>query len=329
MEILQREIEVDKRNLLELKVASLYTRTEIVVPVIVEKSKKEGSTILIMGGIHGDEVNGIEIVRRLLFNKFTKPTNGTIICIPIVNVMAFLNMNRKFADGRDLNRSFPGTLKGSLASQLANSITRRILPHADYVVDLHTGAEERFNFPQIRYDLAHEENLNLAKAFNAPFTLLQKKAPQGSLRRVLNDSKTPVIIFEGGKSRIITEEVVETGVQGVLNVLNYLNIRKLNTQPNEVEKTKFLHNNRWIRAKDSGMFQPVAKNGSFVKEGELLGYVNGPYAQFHKKIKSPMDGYIFCVNRSSVVYLGEAIFHIGEERIEENPTNSFENPSDS
>ncbi|MGI8544197.1 MAG: succinylglutamate desuccinylase/aspartoacylase family protein [Aridibacter sp.] len=327
MEILQQEIKADKRNLLELKVASLYTRTEIVVPVIVEKAKEEGSTILIMGGIHGDEVNGIEIVRRLLFNKFTKPNCGTIICIPIVNVMAFLNMNRKFADGRDLNRSFPGTLKGSLASQLANSLTRKILPHADYVIDLHTGAEQRFNYPQIRYDLNHEDNLNLAKAFNAPFTLLQNKVPNGSLRRVLNDSKTPVILFEGGKSRIITEEVVETGVQGVLNVLDYLNIRKLEKPLDSVEKTKFLHNNRWLRAKASGMFQPVTKNGSFVKEGELLGYINGPYAQFHRKIKSPMDGYIFCVNRSSVVNLGEAIFHIGEERINEKPTNSFENPS--
>ncbi len=318
MEILRQEIEIGKRNLIELNVASLYTRTEITVPVIVEKAVKEGPAILITGGIHGDEVNGIEIVRRLLFNKFTKPASGTIICIPIVNVMAFLNMNRKFADGRDLNRSFPGTLKGSLASQLANSITRRILPHADFVLDLHTGAEERFNYPQIRYDLAHEDNIKLAKAFNAPFTLLQSKAPRGSLRRVLNDSKTPVIIFEGGKSRIIDEEVVQTGVQGVLNVLDYLNIRKLKNPPDENKKTKFLHNNRWIRARNSGMFQPVAENGSFVKKGELLGYVNGPYAQFHTKIKSPMDGYVFCVNRASVVYLGEAIFHIGEERIEKN-----------
>lgn len=313
MEILRHEILVGKRNLIELNVASLYTRTEITVPIIVEKAPKDGPTLLVMGGIHGDEVNGIEIVRRLLFNKFTKPARGTVICIPIVNVMAFLNMSRKFADGRDLNRSFPGSLKGSLASQLANSITRRILPHAEYVVDLHTGADERFNYPQIRFDTTHADNVRLAKAFNAPFTLLQSKAPQGSIRRVLNDSGTPVIVFEGGKSRTIDEKVVQTGVEGVLNVMDYLGIRERKTTDEKKRKTVFLDNNRWIRSRYSGMFQPIAQNGAFVKRGELLGYINGPYAQFHKKIKSPMDGFVFCVNQSSVVYLGEAIFHIGEK----------------
>jgi predicted deacylase len=319
MEILGQEILVGKRNYLELKVASLYTRTEIVVPIIVEKAKRPGKTILIMGGIHGDEVNGIEIARRLLFNKFTKPDFGTIICIPIVNVMAFLNMDRKFADGRDLNRAFPGRARGSLASQLGHSITNKILPHIEFVVDLHTGADERFNFPQIRYDESHPENLQIAKKFNAPFTLLQNKAPKGSIRRVLNDSNIPVIVFEGGKSRIIDEEVVETGVQGVLNVLDYLKIRKLKNHPEVRKETIFLENNRWIRARNSGMFQPLAKNGSFVQKGELIGFINGPYDQFHKRIKAPIDGFIFCVNQSSVVYLGDAIFHIGQEKINEIP----------
>lgn len=318
MEILGHTIVEGKRNYLEMDVASLYTRTTIEVPVIIEKSRKPGPTLLILGGIHGDEVNGIEIVRRLLFGKLIKPQFGTVMCIPVVNVMAFLNMNRKFADGRDLNRAFPGNYKGSLASQLAYSITKKILPHANYVVDLHTGAEERFNHPQIRYDLMHEKNIELAKAFNAPFTLLQNKAPSGSIRRVLNDSKTPVIIFEGGKSKTIDDNVVKTGVRGVLNVMDYLGIRKKPEDIVKSPKTIFLHENRWIRARNSGMFQPIVENGSFVKKGQLLAYINGPYAQFHKKIKSPVDGYVFCVNQTSVVYLGDAIFHIGQERIDFN-----------
>ncbi len=314
MEILGRKINNGRRNSLELKIASLYTRTDIIIPIIVEKAKKDGPTILITGGIHGDEVNGIEIVRRLLFNKYTKPDSGTVICIPIVNVMAFLNMNRKFADGRDLNRSFPGSPKGSLASQLASSISKQILPHADYVVDLHCGSEERFNYPQIRYDISHAENLKMATAFNAPFTLLQDKAPRGSIRRLLNDANTPIIVFEGGKSKIIDEWVVETGVRGVLNVLDYLSIRSYPKKPAVDKETIFLSSSRWVRSRHSGMFQPTVENGTYVEKGELLGFINGPYAQFQKKIKAPSAGFVFCINQSSVVYLGEAIFHIGRDQ---------------
>ncbi len=314
MEILGQKITVGKRHHLELRVASLYTRTEIVIPVIVESAKDKGPTVLAMAGIHGDEINGIEIIRRLLFSKLTKPAKGTVICIPIVNVMAFLNISRKFSDGRDLNRSFPGSPKGSLASQSAYSITKQILPHADYVIDLHSGSEERFNYPQIRYDKFHEENIKLARAFNAPVTLLQDKAPRGSIRRVLNDSNTPTIIFEGGKSRTIDEEVVNTGLTGVLNVFDYLDVSQRDNEVPKRRETLLLASSRWIRARHSGMFQPIAQNGSFVKKGELLGYINGPYAQFQKEIKSPIDGFIFCVNQTSVVYLGDAVFHIGQEK---------------
>ncbi|NNE97833.1 MAG: succinylglutamate desuccinylase, partial [Pyrinomonadaceae bacterium] len=185
--------------------------------------------------------------------------------------------------------------------------------HADVVIDLHAGAGERFNYPQIRYDLFHEENIRLARAFDAPFTLLQNKAPKGSIRRVLNDAGTPTIIFEGGKSKTIDDQVVETGVQGVRNVLNYLGIRK-NSDDNIPQKTKFLHRNRWIRARHSGMFQPLVDNGSFVEKRQVLANINGPYAQFQKKIRSPMDGWIFCVSQAAVVNLGDAVFHIGEEQ---------------
>lgn len=314
MEILGQKIIPGKRIHLDMDVGYLYTRTKIEVPIIVEQSKKPGPTLLITGGIHGDEVTGIEIIRRLLYGKFITPQIGTVICLPIANVMAFLNMDRKFADGRDLNRSFPGNSRGSLASQVANSITEHVLPHADYVIDLHAGSEERFNFPQIRYDTYNEESLGLAKVFNAPFTLIISKAPSGSIRRVLNKKGTPIVVYEGGKSRTIDEFVIETGVQGVLNILDFLGIRKKEGKPAKSKKTIFIDGNRWIRARSSGMFQPVIENGSFVKKGQLLAYINGPYAQFQKKVTAPMDGWIFCVNQTSVVYLGDAVFNIAQEQ---------------
>ncbi len=317
MEILGTRVRAGKTTYLEMEVASLYTRTKIEVPVIVEKSSKPGPTLLLTGGIHGDEVNGIEVIRRLIINKALRPEKGAIIAVPIVNVMAFLNMNRKFADGRDLNRSFPGNKSGSLASKLAYSVATRIIPHADFVVDLHTGAEDRFNFPQIRYDESHPDNLKLAKAFNAPFTILQDKPPAGTMRRLLWKRSLPGIVFEGGKSRSINEEVVDAGLDGVLNVMKHLGLTTTRRRKKSSERTKFIENTRWIRAKNSGMFQPVIENGKLITKGELLGYINGPYAQFQQKITSPMPGYVFCVNQTPVVYKGDAVFHVGQPMMRE------------
>jgi len=311
MELLGTQIRAGRTNYLELDVAALYTRTKIEVPVIVERSKVPGPALLLTGGIHGDEVNGIEIIRRMIYEKTIRPARGAVIAVPIVNVMAFLNMNRKFADGRDLNRSFPGNKSGSLASKLAYSISTHIVPHVDYVVDLHTGAEDRFNYPQIRYDESHPENLALAKAFDAPFTILQGKPIRGTLRRLLNKKGVPSIVYEGGKSRSIDTEVVECGISGVLNVMKHLD---MNIAPRRHRKssTKLIGNSRWIRANNSGMFQPMVENGVFIERGDLLGYINGPFAQFQRKIKSPMSGFVFCVNEAPVVYKGEALFHVGQ-----------------
>lgn len=313
MEILGQKIIAGKRNHIEMDVASLYTRTNIKVPIIIERSKKDGPTLLLVGGIHGDEVNGIEIIRRLLFLKLVEPEFGAVICMPVANVFAFLNLSRKFADGRDLNRSFPGNKRGSLASQVAYSIINNVVSHADFVVDLHTGSADRFNYPQVRFDHEHPGSAELAAAFGAPFKLLQRKAPKGSFRRVLNEIGKPSIVYEGGKSRNIDERAVEAGVSGVMNVLGHLKIGKAKARKARVGKSIFLKQSQWIRARNSGMFQPLVDNGTFVQKGRVLGYVNGPYAQFQKKIVSPADGYIFCVNEASVVYAGDAVFHLGQE----------------
>lgn len=312
MKILGEHIKRGENTFVNLKAASLYTRTQIDIPVMIERSKLDGPTLLVLGGIHGDEINGMEIVRRLIFDKHAKPERGSIICIPIVNVMAFLNLERKFADGRDLNRAFPGNKNGSLAAQVAFSMSQEIIPLVDYVVDLHTGGEDKFNFPQIRYDVAHPENLILAEKFNAPFTFLQNKAPVGSLRKVLNGKNIPVIVFEGGKSSETDDDVVKIGLTGVRNVMDYLNIR---SQPDLKEReTTFISDSRWVRAKHSGMFQPVIKNGIEVNKNQLLGYINGPFAQFQKKVVSPISGHVICLNRRPVVYKGDALFHIGQKQ---------------
>ncbi|MEZ5306730.1 MAG: succinylglutamate desuccinylase/aspartoacylase family protein [Pyrinomonadaceae bacterium] len=311
MEILGKRIRNGARNYLEMEVASLYTRARIEIPVIVHKARKPGPTLLVISGIHGDEINGIEINRRLLFERSLIPETGCVIHIPIANVMAFINLERTFVDGRDLNRSFPGSKKGSLAAQVGYLLSTRILPHADFVVDLHTGAEDRHNIPQIRFDESQNQNAQLAKAFNAPFTLLQPNPPQGSMRKLLSKRGVPNVIYEGGRSRSIDEDVVEVGTEGVLNVAAMLGIIK-KKRTFSSGRSIALAESHWVRANSSGMFQPLASNGAFVEKGELLGYINGPYAQYQKKILTRKAGYIICMNEIPVVHLGDALFHIGE-----------------
>lgn len=312
MDILGNKIRNGVRNYLELEVASLYTRTRIAIPVVVQKAAKPGPVLLVISGIHGDEVNGIEINRRLLLEKLLKPVAGIVISVPIANVMAFINLERKFADGRDLNRSFPGSPKGSMAAQVGNMLSSRIIPVADTVIDLHTGAEDRSNAAQIRYDCAHPESEKLAKLFNAPFALLQPKPPAGSLRRLLNKKKIPSVIFEGGKSRSIDNGIVADGMRGVLNIAEYMGIIEKSDYGRNPVKTRYLVKSHWLRAGSSGMLQPIAENGKNVEAGEVLAYINGPFAQFQKRVRARKAGSIICVNESPVVHKGDALFHIGE-----------------
>ncbi|NDC29160.1 MAG: succinylglutamate desuccinylase, partial [Crocinitomicaceae bacterium] len=145
--ILGEEIRPGKSYQLNLDVAKLHTRTPILVPVIVNRAKEDGPTVLLMAGMHGDEINGIEIVRRFIYKKLNIPTKGTIICLPVFNIFGFLNVRRELPDGRDLNRSFPGSSKGSLAAQFSYHFMKEIAPHCDYIIDFHTGASQRNNFP--------------------------------------------------------------------------------------------------------------------------------------------------------------------------------------
>ena len=171
LEILGEKIGLGESRTIDFNIAKLYTTTKIDIPIIIERAAIPGPTILITAAIHGDEINGVEIVRQLIARKINKPKRGTIICIPILNVFGFINTERAFPDGRDLNRSFPGTKRGSLASRVAYHFTHQILPHADYCLDFHTGGASRFNAAQVRVT-PEEELLKLAKVFNAPFTVI-------------------------------------------------------------------------------------------------------------------------------------------------------------
>ncbi len=308
--ILGETIVLGERREINFNVAKLHTRTTLVVPVIIERSKKPGPVVLFTAGIHGDEVNGVEIVRQIIAKGINKPKKGTIICIPVINIFGFLNMDRAFPDGRDLNRMFPGTKSGSLASRVAYKLVQEIVPKADLIIDYHTGAANRFNAAQIRIVNDDSQLKKLASVFGAPFVLYSKNLKK-SFRNTCFKLGIPMLLFEGGKSFHFNTTITNTGVNGAKRILNHfgmLNAKFRISKPKK--KCVFIAESKWIRAKYSGMFRASIAINSKVKKGDVIGHITGPFGKFHHFVKAENSGYIFNVNEAPIVNQGDALFHI-------------------
>lgn len=295
---------------IQLEIARLHTTTKLTIPIIVRRSKIEGPVVLFSGGIHGDEFNGIEIVRQLISKKINKPKRGTIICIPIINIYGFINKSRDFPDGRDLNRVFPGSKNGSLASQFAFHIITDIMPLVNYAIDFHAGGASRFNVPQIRITPNNPELKTLADAFNAPFSLFSKNIV-GSFRNSSEKLNVKMLLFEGGKSLEINDEVAQEGINGVKRLLKHLDmLDPKHNAPTRKTTTIYIEKSGWLRAKCSGLLNDNNLVGQFVKKGTVLGMITDPFGKFERKIKAPNDGYVINANHSPIVYQGDAIYHL-------------------
>ncbi len=312
LEILGEKIAPGQSATVTFEVAKLHTRNTLDVPIIIERSKKPGPTVLITAGIHGDEVNGVEIVRQLIAKGINKPKKGSIICVPVINVFGFLNMNRLFPDGRDLNRVFPGSKKGSLASRVAHFVMQEIVPHADFVLDFHTGSADRFNAAHIRITKNNPYLKELAMVFGSPFILYSNNIKK-SFRSAVQKLGIPILLFEGGKSSSINTNITNTGVNGIKRVLQHLNMLSPKFKASQPKNnTIVIKDSYWIRAKYSGIFKPIIALTSYVNKGDVIGYITDPYGSFNHSVKTPNDGYIFNVNESPIIYQGDAIFHISK-----------------
>lgn len=308
--ILGHDIPLGTSKEINFNIAKLHTATKIEVPVIVERSKIPGPTILFTAGLHGDEINGVDIVRQLIAKKINKPKRGTIICMPILNVFGFLNGSRDFPDGRDLNRVFPGLANGSLASRVAYRLMNEIIPDVDLVVDFHTGGASRFNAPQVRIVKDQPDLDALAQVFSAPFVLYSNHIEK-SFRNACFHLGKPVILFEGGKSHFVNDTISKTGIEGVKRILkHYEMLSSRMSITSSKHKTIFVEESKWIRAKKSGMFKAKVTINSKVTIDEVIGQITDPYGKMYHEVKSPIEGYILNVNEASLVYQGDALFHI-------------------
>lgn len=314
--ILNERVALGESKIIDFSIAKLYTATEVQIPIIIERSKIPGPTVLITAGIHGDEINGVEIVRQLIAKKINIPKRGTTICIPILNVFGFLNSERSFPDGRDLNRVFPGTKSGSLASRVANHFTKKVLPFADFCLDFHTGGASRHNAPQIRIRPNDEELLQLAKIFNAPFTVYGGNIDK-SYRATCAKMGIPSLLFEGGKSNENNKYIAKEGVDGIMRFLSSLDmLREKYIVPFREHPTVIIEKSKWIRANRSGLLHVKVECNKYVNKGEFLATITDPYGKMRFQVTAPNDGYIINVNHSPIVNQGDAIFHISTSAME-------------
>ncbi len=301
-----------EEKLLKISIDRLPTGTLIDIPVYVFNSKKPGPTILVQAGLHGDEINGIEIVRRMLQQKRFKINKGSVIAVPILNIFGFIHFSRDVPDGKDVNRSFPGKKSGSMASRMAYHYVSQIMHQMDFAIDLHTGGSQRHNFPQVRFTLEDDHSRELASVFNAPFSF-SSRLIKGSFRNAAFHMGKPTIVFEGGESMRFDDYSILEGMQGILNVLKHFKmISKIEPIYIERKKTVVLAERKWLRAPTAGMFIPEITNGSEMKKGQELGLITDTYAKHSKKIKAPYNGFVFSINHQAVVNQGDALFHIGK-----------------
>jgi len=304
---------------LELPAASLYTQTPLEIPVHVIHGKKKGPCLFVIAGIHGDEINGVEIIRRLLRSSKFRGLKGTLIAVPIVNVYGFVSLSRYLPDRRDLNRSFPGSERGSLASRLANVLITEIISKCTHGIDLHTGSIHRNNLPQIRVNLDIPGIEDYAKSFKIP-VIINSNSRDGSLREACNEMDIPLIVYEGGEALRFDEVAIRAGVKGIRNVMKELGM--IRTKPTGTTNRKVIEpmvarSNKWVRAPESGIVHSFKRLGAHVEKEESLGVIVDPFGHDEVEIISPLTGIIIGKNNLPLVNEGDAVFHIaGFEKLE-------------
>lgn len=295
---------------IDLAMPPLYTATNMDMPVYVKRGKRPGPTLFVSAAIHGDELNGIEIVGRLIKSKSIARLRGTLIAVPMVNVYGVLNQSRYLPDRRDLNRSFPGSRKGSLAGRLANLFFKEIVAKCDVGIDLHTGAIHRSNVPQIRANLDDDDVLEMAKAFGVP-VLLNADIRDGSLRQAASEADVKMLLYEAGQALRYDEFSIRAGVRGIINVMRHLGMLNKSTSTKEHKVKPFIaRESGWVRAPESGFVTHVAQLGDHVSKGDKLAYIADAFGTYLSPIVSPAEGVIIGKQNIPLTQEGEAIYHI-------------------
>ena len=301
-----------ERATVDLPVARLYTDTSLHMPVKVIRGRRAGPVLFVSAAVHGDELNGVEIIRRLLKRKVLKSLRGTLLAVPIVNVHGFIDQSRYLPDRRDLNRSFPGSARGSIAARLANIFLKEVVLKSQFGIDLHTGAVDRANLPQIRGNLDEPQTAELARAFGAP-VMVNASLREGSLRECAAKHGIPVVIYEAGEALRFDEVSIRAGIRGILQVMRMLKMLPAG-RGKAANHTVEARSTSWVRAPASGIVSGAVRLGARVREGDRLAVISDPLGDREDMVRAPYAGIVIGTSRLPLAHEGDALFHLAAFR---------------
>ncbi len=292
-----------------LPLPPLYSHTPVSLPVHVVNGRRPGPVLFVSAAIHGDEINGVEIIRRLLNKKYLASIRGALIAVPVVNVYGFVTQSRYLPDRRDLNRSFPGSEKGSMAARLADIFMEQIVSLATHGIDLHTGAIGRDNLPQIRANVLDDPVTHeMACAFGAP-VILNAELRDGSLRETVAGLGIPMLLYEAGEALRFNELSIRAGVRGITSVMRHLGMLSATRHKSRIQPL-LAKSTRWVRASQSGILRSIVPLGASVDKNQVIGWIADPFGQREKRITAPFSGIVIGRTNLPLVHEGEALFHI-------------------
>lgn len=308
IEIIGEAISPGECRRLELPIARLPTQTWVSLPIIVINGLNSGPKLWLSAAIHGDELNGVEIIRQVVENVKPKLLRGTLIAVPIVNVFGLIGQSRYLPDRRDLNRSFPGSKSGSLASRLAYLFMKEIVSQSTYGIDLHTASMHRTNLPQIRANLQDSETRRCAQAFGAPL-LVHAMTRDGSLRQAATKRGIPILLYEGGEALRFDAEAIRMGVEGIKRVMEYLKMYRFSLVRTPVTSIE-VDKSRWIRASRSGIFRLEVGLGEKVLKKQKLGIIADTFGESSIKVRASANGIVIGYTQNPLVNQGDGIVHV-------------------
>jgi len=297
-----------EQKTIDLATPRLYTHTQVNIPVKIVRGKKPGPTLLVCAAVHGDEINGVETVRRLLKLRVINKIRGTLIAVPIVNIYGFFNRSRYLPDRRDLNRSFPGSHKGSLTSNMAALFMEEIVSRCTHGVDIHTGSNHRSNLPQIRASLENSETKRLAEVFGAP-VIVDARVRDGSLRQAAVEAGLQMLLYEGGAALKFDLPAIRTGLGGILAVMAEIGMIRKREKRKKFEPL-VARSTRWIRAPSSGILLSLKPLGARVRKGDIVASTSDPLGENEYPIFSPLDGVVIGRLDCPLVHRGDAVVNL-------------------
>ncbi len=305
------KVEPGQHQSIEIPLPELYSHSPVSMPVYVINGKRNGSVLFVSAAIHGDEINGVEIIRRLLLKKNIYKIKGALIVVPVVNVYGFITRSRYLPDRRDLNRSFPGSEKGSMAARLAYTFMHEVVRQCTHGIDLHTGAQGRENLPQVRAKVHNSiQTEEMARAFGAP-VIINAELRDGSLREAVAEDGIPVLLYEAGEALRFNELSIRAGVTGITRVMRYLGMLPASRKKRTAMSEPLIANNTlWVRAPQSGILRSIVALGTQVRKKAVIGWVSDPLGKHEQAVLATASGIVIGRTNLPLVNEGEALFHI-------------------